>query len=552
MTNDNTYTLPKGYKLHSPKNVYTIVDTLGSGGFGITYLAEARIHDGKITHKVMYAIKELFMHDINERADDNSVLCSRPSEERMQNSIKDFVSESQRLNHVGTLHDNIIKVNEVFEANNTAYYVMEYIDGMSLRDYVQRRGHLSEDEMLAVMRPIINGVACLHANYITHLDIKPDNIMLRSDDTGDYCPVLIDFGLSKHYKKSGSPTSAVTNLGCSDGYAPPEQYAGIRQFSPSADIYAIGATMFFCLTGKDPRRSTDLYEGELTSGLPAETSEDVKTMIDAAVTLQWHQRPVSFEDIAKREPLNPNREERNTQRITNKIKGPTVKRKWLLIASICLIVMLCLFAVSRLGGPLGKSVTMSSSGGSSSSEVSAAHNGYGYVDLGLPSGLKWATCNVGADSPEDYGDYYAWGETSTKSSYGSGNCETWNKSIGDIKGTSRDVAHVKWGGSWRMPTKAEFEELLNTDNCTGEWTTLNGKKGYKVTSCKNGNSIFLPAAGWRNGKSLDGTDAWGGYWSSTPGESSTQYAYRLYFYSSLHDTSWYYCYYGHTVRPVSE
>ena len=124
-------------------------------------------------------------------------------------------------------------------------------------------------------------------------------------------------------------------------------------------------------------------------------------------------------------------------------------------------------------------------------------NGHEYVDLGLS--VRWATCNVGANNPEDYGDYYAWGETKTKKEYTEENCETY-KNIGDIKGTSRDVAHVRWGSPWRMPTEEESQELI--DNCDWEWTTLNGVEGSKVTSRKNGNSIFLPAAGWRYGTSL--------------------------------------------------
>ena len=179
--------------------------------------------------------------------------------------------------------------------------------------------------------------------------------------------------------------------------------------------------------------------------------------------------------------------------------------------------------------------------------------GHEYVDLGLS--VKWATCNVGASSPEEYGDYYAGGETSTKSSYDEDNCATWNKSIGDIKGTSRDVARVKWGSPWRMPTDAEFDELLDSKNCTWTWTTQGGHKGYKVTSKKNGNSIFLPAAGCRGGTSLRGAGTWGDYWSSTPYESDTQnayYLYFLYFDSSGRTTIWYRRNYGRTVRPVAE
>ncbi len=172
------------------------------------------------------------------------------------------------------------------------------------------------------------------------------------------------------------------------------------------------------------------------------------------------------------------------------------------------------------------------------------------VDLGLPSGLKWATCNIGASSPEEYGNYYAWGETETKESYTEENCSTCGLEIGDISGNSQyDAARANWGGTWRMPTNAEFEELI--EECEWEWTTQNEINGYKVIG-HNGNSIFLPAAGYRYETSLNSTGAAGFYWSSTPNESYTSSAYYLYFYSSNHYTNWYYRYYGYSVRPVSE
>ena len=135
-------------------------------------------------------------------------------------------------------------------------------------------------------------------------------------------------------------------------------------------------------------------------------------------------------------------------------------------------------------------------------------NGHEYVDLGLPSGLKWATCNVGASSPSDYGNYYAWGETSTKSEYTESNSKTRGKNMGDIGGNSAyDAARANWGGSWRLPTKAEFEELLN--RCTWTWTSQNGHKGYLVKG-PNGRSIFIPAAGGRDGSSLYLAGEYGG------------------------------------------
>ena len=183
-------------------------------------------------------------------------------------------------------------------------------------------------------------------------------------------------------------------------------------------------------------------------------------------------------------------------------------------------------------------------------ETKSFINGHEYVDLGLPSGLKWAICNVGANLPSEYGDYYAWGETTTKSDYSSSNCVTYGQEMGDISGNPQyDAARANWGGTWRMPTKAEFDELLN--KCTWRWTTQGGNNGYKVTG-PNGNSIFLPAAGYRLGTSLYYAGSFGYCWSSTPNESTTQGAYDLYFGSDYHDTNWHDRYYGRSVRPVSE
>ena len=181
--------------------------------------------------------------------------------------------------------------------------------------------------------------------------------------------------------------------------------------------------------------------------------------------------------------------------------------------------------------------------------LQGSHNGYEWVDLGLS--VKWATCNVGANSPSDYGDYYAWGETSTKSSYDTDNSKTYGKSMGNIGGNSSyDVARYRWGGSWRLPTKAELEELKT--ECTWTWTTQGGHNGYKVTG-KNGKSIFLPAAGYRYDTTLKAVGEIGSCWSSTPYESNTISAYYLNFnpYRDYY-VDWLYRYFGRSVRPVVE
>ncbi len=218
-------------------------------------------------------------------------------------------------------------------------------------------------------------------------------------------------------------------------------------------------------------------------------------------------------------------------------------------------------------------------------------DGHEYVDLGLPTGTLWATMNVGATSPEGYGNYYAWGETKTKIEQGKADdyseetykwisivtsfdwenaVETTTKTFtkywpegANVTGctgivdnktvldSEDDAAAVNWGGSWRMPTRADWNELTNTSNCTWEGATLNGVNGYKVTSKVNDKFIFLPAAGYRTGTYLRYNCSYGYYWSSSLNESIPSYAWYLSNYSG--DVYGSYCdfrFYGHSVRPV--
>ena len=180
------------------------------------------------------------------------------------------------------------------------------------------------------------------------------------------------------------------------------------------------------------------------------------------------------------------------------------------------------------------------------SSTTGVHNGHEWVDLGL--NVLWATSNVGASSPSDYGNYYAWGEIDTKSSYSNENCKAYNIVMPDISGNPEyDAATANWGGDWRIPTKEECEELVS--RCDWQRTSQGGHNGYKVTG-HNGNSIFLPAAGWRDGTSLNYAGEYGGYWSTVPYGGSTHIAYNLHFYGGDHYVFWSRSYYGLSVRPV--
>ena len=168
-----------------------------------------------------------------------------------------------------------------------------------------------------------------------------------------------------------------------------------------------------------------------------------------------------------------------------------------------------------------------------------------YVDLGLPSGTLWATCNVGANAPEEYGDYFAWGETVPKEVYDwstykwcNGSDTTLTKycihsdfgyngyTDGKIElDPEDDAAYVNWGSSWRMPYKAEIDELI--ENCTWEWTQLNGVNGRLFTG-PNGNTLFLPAAGCRHDSTLT-SGIVGDYWTRTLGNIEDYYAFGICF-----------------------
>lgn len=182
------------------------------------------------------------------------------------------------------------------------------------------------------------------------------------------------------------------------------------------------------------------------------------------------------------------------------------------------------------------------------------HNHPHAIDLGLPSGTKWACCNIGASSPEGYGGYYAWGETAEKSDYIEDTYAYYNFDTGecvslgsDISGTVYDVAHVLWGGSWVMPSQDRIDELQ--DYCTWEWTSVNGVNGILVTG-PSGGQIFLPAAGYCWCDGLGSAGSAGDYWSSTQDPDDSSSAYYLSFNSGYWDGSWYYRSSGRSVRAV--
>ena len=265
---------------------YRIISTLGQGGFGITYLAEQVLVKRKV------CIKEFFPKEYYKRDDDSSAatLMSDGFAESMNRFKAKFIKEAQTIAALD--HPNIIHIFEIFEENGTAYYVMEYVEGESLSDKVKRSGAMDEAEAFGYIHQIAEALGYIHSEQIMHLDVKPANVMVRSKDNR---AILIDFGLSKHYDTASGEATSTTPVGVSHGFAPMEQYkeGGVSTFSPETDIYSLGATLYYLVTGTIPPQASDISEDGLPT-LPSHLSVGVRRAITTAMQSRRKDRPHSI------------------------------------------------------------------------------------------------------------------------------------------------------------------------------------------------------------------------------------------------------------------
>ncbi len=266
--------LNKDTRLQNGK--YTILEFLGQGGFGITYKAETS--DGQIV-----AIKEFFMKDSCMRGDDSKriTVSTESARTEVERYRQKFIKEANNLLRLD--HPNIVKVYDVFKENDTDYFVMQYMAGGSLRDYVLSHGPMDEPTAKNYILQVASALDYMHMEkHLCHYDVKPGNIMLDGGKA-----MLIDFGLSKNYDTSGQQTST-TPVGISAGYAPIEQYQqSLQEFSPATDIYALGATLYFLLSGQNPPEASVVLERGLTC--PVQMSQNTWAVITQAM------QPVRFE-----------------------------------------------------------------------------------------------------------------------------------------------------------------------------------------------------------------------------------------------------------------
>ncbi|MBT8447003.1 MAG: serine/threonine protein kinase, partial [Gammaproteobacteria bacterium] len=226
---------------------YRIRGILGQGAFGITYLAD----DLNLGRPV--ALKEYLPLQLASRVEDGGVApVSDDTRSEFDNGLKRFINEAKTLAKFE--HPNIVRVHNVFEFGNTAYMVMNYEEGETLAQLLRRDKRLDEPKLLAILLPLLEGLEAIHAAGFIHRDIKPGNIFIRTDGT----PVLIDFGSARDAMQGDART--ITNF-VSPGYAPIEQYTSKSdKQGPWSDIYALGATVYRCITGRAPIPAVDRGE----------------------------------------------------------------------------------------------------------------------------------------------------------------------------------------------------------------------------------------------------------------------------------------------------
>ena len=343
--------LPAGTVLKSENYTYQIEKVLGQGAFGITYLVNTIVSMqgqlGTIRTGVKVALKEFFMHKEMKREGGELIEISPDS--KVKAYAEKFRKEAQKL--ASLTHPNIVRVLEVFEANNTIYYSMEYLPGGSLNDYVNKRDGLPEREAIKCIRQIGSALLYLHTNKMLHLDVKPSNIM-RSDTTGAL--KLIDFGLAKRYVDNGDPESSASLGSGTTGYAPLEQAdaSNEMEFSPSIDVYALGATYYKLLTAHVPDSAVDVLNSGLST-MPLVKKNVSQKSIDAIKAAMEPLKAKRLPNVQEFLDMLPRVDD---DTIFYEKKERKLKKRWLVAVLLTVLILLpsayFLFFVKRKNTPL--------------------------------------------------------------------------------------------------------------------------------------------------------------------------------------------------------
>ena len=515
---------------------YRIIKKLGQGGFGITYLAENTLLEGKV------AIKEFFFKEYCERdnATRHVTIPTSGNREIVERFKQKFIKEAKTIFRLN--HPNIVRIHDVFEENDTAYYVMEYIEGESLGDMVKRRGAIPEAEALGYVKDAASALVYIHSKNINHLDIKPGNLMKRKEDGK---VLVIDFGVAKQYDLATSQGTTTTPVGISHGYSPAEQYRknGVQSFSPQSDVYALAATLFKLLTGSTPPEAMEIQDeglpvaelqakqisrpvisaiamamkgrhertqsvAEFMSNLKSEDTQDTVVFPDATGT---GRKRKETEEKAAKEKAKVERKRKETEEKATKKKATFVVT--IVVVAIVAIWLMIPSNKNKVEEELAKITEVSYSNGVSSNKnkveeelakITEASYSKGILTV---NGIKYnmvrvegCTFRMGATSEQDC-DAYDIEEpvhSVTLSSYYIGKTEVtqalWKAVMGSnpskFKGENLPVENVSWddcqvfvrklnsltGQNFRLPTEAEWEFA-----CRGG----NNSLGYKYSGSDN-------------------------------------------------------------------
>ena len=587
---------------------YRIIRYISSGGFGCTYEALNVEMDCNV------AIKEFYMKDFCNRdsVSGHVTVATQSKVELVGRVRRKFVEEAQALYRMN--HPNIVRVTDKFEENGTAYYVMDYVEGNSLAGLIAEHGPLPEDEAVRYIHQTADALEYVHSLNRLHLDVKPHNIMIdnsgkvvlidfgvskqydevANENTSTLMGSTPGYAPPEQMSRSVgrfTPATDIYALGATlykllTGITPVD--ASLRssgeELEPlpaaiSATVrHAVEASMqmnknkrpqsigeFVRLVESGEMKTVGKREGEnlfthkasensldeVKDGSDGETelngnvkgengklvadefhSIDVVEVPDSAdaviLSVSEESQPANNEILRSAQNDNSadgrhndkdgkekverrNEKERSAGNVISNGSEKSQKKKHVKTLWIILLPLLVLGAYAWFV------FSMENKEYKIEYDTSSCE----YVDLGLPSGNKWATCNAGASTPSGIGYYLNMNE-------------------------ARECG-------WHLPTKQDFDELLDENNCRWEWTTENGINGYKVISKMNGNSIFLPAAAYRDGTSFGDPGVNGNYWSATPVEESPNDAvYYLLFDEDSRSSGWQ-CdglSLGFSVRPV--
>lgn len=319
---------------------YIIKKVLGQGGFGITYLAE------QVSLGREVAVKEFFMKDncVRDGETGEVTVPITGNSAQVEQYRKKFLKEARTMASLD--HPNIVRVMEVFEQNGTAYYSMPYLPGGSLKEWVLSYGKMPEGQALHYICQIAEALKYLHEQkHLCHYDVKPANILLDRNDNA----VLIDFGISKNYDSNGHETST-TPIGMSDGFAPIEQYHQmVVNYSPKSDVYALGATLYFLLTGMTPPSAVERVQGDdlsFDSDISAQTCELIRRAMKLAIKdrLQNVEAFFNLQDDTIIHPSTPT----DIDTHNNQTGGPKPQRKYSLNWQITATEVVVAFIISLL------------------------------------------------------------------------------------------------------------------------------------------------------------------------------------------------------------